>query len=190
MAVLFTDNFNRPDGVIDNGWVEVNGGTHSLAGSQLNYSGRGAANPVFLRNSIGGTISDVIADTKQITGAVWGGVFGRYQNASNWYGVVGRFDVGYWALWKYVGAVLTELGTYGVVGTTFGTLKLSTNGSAIQGFVNGTLIGSVNDANLTTEGTFGVFSHQNVDGFIFWDNFEADGTLTAVGYRSLTGVGI
>lgn len=149
-------------------WVEESAGsiktaTDVTSGRIIAYVLGGVAFSAYLESSA----TDHDVSGLPITNVADVGVLARLQDFSNYY--LWRTQGGNPQLYKNVAGSFTLLGTGSATAASGDTLKLECVGSAIKGYVNGTLDVSVTDSSLTTGTKVGIRIFGYIDDFAATD---------------------
>jgi hypothetical protein len=150
----FSDDFNRANSTdLGAGWVEVSG-DWSIISNQLSSGSAGGT--IILRAAGAMATSDhSVQMTIAATAAVSHGVWAR-GNANITQGYLLRNDGTSWNLFSVVGGSFTSIGSYAAAAVAGDVVKLQVVGTAIKGYINGTLRISVTDSAVTTGTSVGV----------------------------------
>jgi len=138
-STLFSDDFNDGNA---NGWT-TSGGTWSVNASEYLNTSSGLSTT----GDSAWTDYSVEAKVKPVV-STYAGIMGRYQSNSNYYQLEVHAGNNKLSLWRNDGGSWTEVGSYSTTintGTAY-TLKLDMNGTALSGYLNGTLRISVTDS--------------------------------------------
>jgi hypothetical protein len=165
----FSDDFNRPDSTdLGAGWVEVSG-DWSINTNRLSPGSAGGT--IILRAAGAMDSSDHYAQaTIAATAAVSQGVWCR-GNSNITQGYLLRNNGSSWDLFSVVGGSFVAIGTYAAAAAVGDVMKVQAIGSAIKGYVNGTLRISVTDTAVTTGTAVGIRSESS--GSVRYDDFSA-----------------
>ncbi|MFB7244667.1 hypothetical protein ACFCYX_19665 [Streptomyces populi] len=165
----FTDSFDRTNSTdLGASWVEVSG-DWSIVSNQLSPGAAGGTIILRAAGAMAGPDHFVQA-TIAATTAASHGVWGRgNSNISN--GYLLRNDGSSWDLFAVVGGSFTVIGSYAVAAAPGDVVKLEMVGSAIKGYINGTLRISVTDTAVTSGTSVGFRSESTSS--IRFDDFSA-----------------
>lgn len=149
----FSDNFDRADGPVGSGWVQVSG-TWTIASDLLSPGSSGST--VVLRAAASMATSDNAAQiTIAATTPVSQGVWCRGDSTLN-NGYVLRSDGTTWALFKVISGTFTSLGTYAAAVAAGDIAKVQAVGSTITGTINGAARITLTDTSVTSGTSVGL----------------------------------
>jgi hypothetical protein len=149
-AALFGDDFEDGN---SSGWSTSNGSWSVVTDGSKVYKQSGTSTTAHAYNGTAGwTAYSVQARAKALSfngSGRYFGILARYQSSSNYY-LLALSNAGTLEICKKVGGTVTVLAskTYSVATGTWYTLKLTVNGSSLQGYVNGALELSATDSSL------------------------------------------
>jgi hypothetical protein len=172
----FSDDFSRADSTsLGAGWVEVSG-DWSIISNRLSSGNAGGT--VILRAAGAMATSDhSVTVTIAATAAVSHGIWAR-GNSNISQGYLWRNDGTGWTMFSVVGGSFTSIGSFAGAAVAGDVAKLEAVGSAIKGYVNGTLRVSVTDTAVTTGTSVGLRA-ESTSSLRFDDFVAADVTAGA-----------
>jgi RHS repeat-associated protein len=177
----FTDDFNRANsGNLGANWL-TELGTMQVSGNKALVTGTGAAVAVYAGAALADL--DISADIT-VAGANTGGeLLARYSgtgSGTSWYKASLIYDTptnDKVYLYAWANGALTTLFSGNVTPAGANTLRLVVQGSQLQVYFNGALVGSVTDARITAPGLAGLTGTPNVA----FDNFSVSPVAPKVG---------
>ena len=174
----FSDDFNRSDRALDNGWVNRATFTAATIASNRAVAPSGTESQCYHPTDVGSEDMYTEADIHLGGGGDYPTVSVRNQTAARtcyfFYhepGGTNQFTIS-----KFTGGTFFTISTQ--TGPTVGsvpcdyTLRLEAQGTTLRGYVNGTLAVTTTDSSVTSSQRYGGFTFYNGSGASYIDNFE------------------